>query len=148
MPRSFYCALPNQNTATCFLFCIAQSNTATFFYCAFCCTGKKKLKSNVFYNSSPYGARVIRRKPDTFNFTSIKCVYVQLSYCSISSLFKHGEKICVHQSKPFSISHNTPLSTTKFFCHFSWNMKMSHEKFKKMSMQILGGKKRCIMGFV
>ena len=42
-PRVFYCALP------------------TFFYCAFCCTGKKKLKSNLFYNSSPYGARVMKK---------------------------------------------------------------------------------------
>ena len=46
-PRAFYCALPNQTPPR-------------FSIVHFAAQGKKKLKSNVFYNSSPYGARVIR----------------------------------------------------------------------------------------
>ena len=44
-PRAFYCALPNQTPPR-------------FSIVHFAAQEKKKLKSNVFYNSSPYGARV------------------------------------------------------------------------------------------
>ena len=54
-PRAFYCALPNQTRSR-------------FSLVHFAAQGKKKLKSNVFYNSNPYGARVktnlCTRKPE------------------------------------------------------------------------------------
>ena len=64
--------ITNVNSATCLLLCIAQSKhrhllfivhcpiktPPRVFYCAFCCTGKKKLKSNMFYNLVPLRARV------------------------------------------------------------------------------------------
>ena len=56
-PRAFYCALPNQTQPR-------------FSIVHFAAQEKKKLKSNVFYNSSPYGARVI---------TSAKIVYMELT---------------------------------------------------------------------
>ena len=44
-PRAFYCALPNETQPR-------------FSIVHFAAQEKKKLRSNVFYNSSPYGARV------------------------------------------------------------------------------------------
>ena len=48
-PRAFYCALPNETQPR-------------FSIVHFAAQEKKKLKSNVFYNSSPYGARVMITK--------------------------------------------------------------------------------------
>ena len=52
--RACYCALTNENTTTCIVLYIDQWNTATCFYCAFCCTGKNWILT-WFITRSPTG---------------------------------------------------------------------------------------------
>ena len=95
-PRALYCALPNQTRPT-------------FFYCAFCCTGKKKLKSNVFYNSSPYGTRV--------NMQVIRCRSLSNKGLEVSPCSSHVISNLVF---PFETKENVCMTTELDSRRISW----------------------------
>ena len=88
-PRAFYCALPNQTRPR-------------FSIVHFAAQEKKKLKSNVFYNSSPYGARVINHL--LYGYLTKTYFILDIDECAKDTDNCHADSTCTNTKGSFHCS--------------------------------------------